>query len=226
MNVVKLDIFARCKKERNEVMSSIVDRNSGACLIIGDSREGSTMEKLSKAMSEMDLDANPADGEMMTAAGVVNNRLRVVSLFTTPEKADTFFEERITPAASKHNLMPESIIRLEVQNAIVLPSARNAQIAFLIAFQDASITLYNQVMDRLDLGTGLSEGSCAHIMGISPNDTTLYVLDLWESLDRAQSFYTMTLPPVLKDVGYSGTTQAPETWMVQYVAVGEGVLTS
>lgn len=202
-------------------MSSIVDKNAGTYTFLA-KVPGGTQDAYDKTMKELDIVNDRPSGLMLHCAGVEKNGVNVIDLWESTEKWKAFRDGRLMSIGSKYGIVPtpDNFTDATVSNAIILPAcASQAMVAYSIRFNDATEIQYIQAMDRLNLGSGLAPGGCAHIAS-RLDDNTMHIFDLWEDPDSARYFYDSTLPPVLQHVGYKGIP-ATEMWSVHFIYVSE-----
>jgi hypothetical protein len=200
-------------------MSSIVDRNAGAYTFLAKVPEG-TESNYDNTMKDLDIVTNTPKGLMLHSAGMLNG-VNVVDLWRSESEWENFRDNRLIAIGSKYGIVPtpDNFTGMKVTNAIILPTASQAKIAFSIRFEDAALVQYLEVMDKLNLGEGLAEGGCVHIAS-KHSDTSMHVVDMWVDEKSAKKFYDNTLPPILQQVGYRGQPMI-ETWMLHYIYVGQ-----
>ncbi len=200
-------------------MSSIVDRNAGAYTFVA-KIPGGTESNYDNTMKDLDIVTNPPKGLMLHTAGMLNG-VCVIDLWRSESEWENFRDNRLMAIGSKYGIVPtpDNFTGMTVTNAIILPTASQAKIAFSIRFEDATLVQYLEVMDKLNLGEGLAQGGCVHIAS-RHSDTSMRVFDMWADEKSAKNFYENTLPPILQQVGYRGQP-ITEMWMLHYVYVGQ-----
>jgi hypothetical protein len=203
------------------MMSSVVDRNAGTYTFLAKVPDGS-LDAYDKTMKDLDIVTNPPKGLMLHSAGELNG-INVIDLWRSKSEWENFRDNRLMAIGRKYGIVPtpNNFTDMTVTNAIILPTASQAKIAFSIRFQDATPIQYLEVMDRLNLGEGLPRGGCAHIASkVNVKDTSMHVFDLWADEKSAKDFYEKTLPPLLQHVGYKGQPTI-ETWSLHYRYVAQ-----
>src|SRR5687767_14636522 len=77
-----------------------------------------------------------------------------------------------------------------------------------VTFPEATLEEYDKVMEQLDLGRSLAPGLRFHVAGAS--DRGLDIVDVWDSREQFDQFFTSRLGEAMNAAGMSGEPQIRE----------------
>lgn len=85
--------------------------------------------------------------------------------------------------------------------------------AYILKFPGGTMEQYDKVVEKANLGGKLAEGGIFHLASVT--DEGVQILDVWESKEAFDKFFSEKLSKVLQEEGINASQ--PEIWPVHNI---------